>query len=282
VQLERRQVLATGAVALVAAPALNLSAGEPRSVKKLIRPPMSREEHDFLSSCIRCAECMKACPTGILKAAGLEHGLRALWSPVMVANEGYCMEGCNACSQACPTDAIMKYPIEQKYAYKAGTAVFNSSNCISYTEGKYCSECVRVCPTDAIAIKKGWEPNQEDAGSPAPASVKTAGGNPPMAASDDFVGPPSPQPGSKDAGTPSENPTPAYDPTIPAKNQIAGAAADVPAPDGMTPTRPIKVVYDKCVGCGACEFACNQIVYGDTAMILTSAGRATATSLNKK
>ncbi|MGZ3709401.1 MAG: 4Fe-4S binding protein, partial [Bdellovibrionota bacterium] len=221
VQLERRQLLATGAFTILAAPALNLSAGEPASVKKLIRPPMSREEHDFLSSCIRCGECMKACPTGILKPAGLEHGLRALWSPVMVSTEGACQQGCNACSQACPTDAIMKYAVEDKYRYKAGTAVFDSSRCISYTENKYCSECVRACPTNAIEINKGYEP---------------------------------------------------ADPTH---------ASDTPAPAGQLPTRPFHVSYERCVGCGACENSCNQIVFGEPAMKNTSFGRAAPTTLQK-
>jgi ferredoxin len=220
VQLERRQVLMTAAGVLVAAPGLNLSAGEPKSAKTLIRPPMSREEHDFLSSCIRCGECMKACPTGILKPAGIEHGIRALWTPVMVATEGFCQQGCSACSQACPTNAIMKYPIDQKYTYKAGTAVFNSSRCVSFTENKFCSECVKACPTNAIEITAGWKPE-------------------------------------------------------------GGMGSEQPAPAGQTPERPIHVSYDRCVGCGACEFACNQIVYGEPAMTTTSFGRASPTNLTK-
>jgi len=159
VELDRRAFVATAATTLLAVPFARIEAGTPGSEKKLIRPPMSREESDFLSSCIRCGECMKACPTGTLKPAGLEHGLRSLWTPVMTPLEAPCKEGCNACSVACPTDAILKYPIEKKYTFKAGTAVFNPGNCISFTEGKFCSECVRVCPTNAISIKKGWEPN---------------------------------------------------------------------------------------------------------------------------
>ncbi len=235
VALDRRQIVTSAALVLASTPAMQLSAGEPRSSKKLIRPPMSREEHDFLSSCIRCAECMKACPTGILKPAGLEHGLRALWSPVMVATEGYCQEGCNACSQACPTDAILKYPIEQKYSYKAGTAVFDSSRCISYTEDKFCSECVRVCPTNAISIEKGWEPLPG-----APLAVSPVTGK---------------------------------------ARLIGGSGYEKPAPEGQKPTRPIRVEYDSCIGCGACEFACDQIVFGDSAMVTTSAGRAVPTQL---
>jgi len=225
VSLERRQIFATAAMAIIASPALSLAAGEPKSTKSLIRPPMSREEHDFLSSCIRCGECMKACPTGILKPAGFEHGLRALWSPVMVATEGACQQGCNACSVACPTDAILKYDIQDKYKYKAGTAVFNSSQCISYTEDKFCSECVRVCPTNAIEVHKGWVPQAAD-GSP------------------------------------------------------ANHGSEVPAPAGQSPTRPYHVNFDRCVGCGACENACNQIVFGEPAMITTSYGRAIPTKLD--
>ena len=223
VSLERRQVIGTTAAALLAAPALGLSSGDTKSSKYLIRPPMSREEHDFLSSCIRCGECMKACPTGILKPAGLEHGLRALWSPVMVGTEGFCQKGCNACSVACPTDAIMKYPVEQKYTFKAGTAVFESNRCISFTENKFCSECVRVCPTNAIDFTQGWEPPRK--------------------------------PGEEARGN------------------------EMPAPEGQVPTRPTHVNYDKCVGCGACEYACNQIVFGEPAMITTAAGRAVPTKL---
>jgi polyferredoxin len=220
VSLGRREVLGTAAAAVVALPTLKVAGGDPQSAKRLIRPPMSREEPDFLSSCIRCGECMKACPTGVLKPAGLEHGLRALWSPVLTPEEGFCKPGCNACSQACPTDAILKYPVEKKTAYKAGTAVFENSRCISYTEEKFCSECVRACPTQAIEVVKDWEPE---------------GAN--------------------------------------------GRGSEKPAPAGRHPSRPIHVNFDRCIGCGACEFQCNQIVFGKPAMVTTSFGRAMPTTL---
>ena len=219
VSLGRREVLTTTAAVVAATPLLKLSGGGLADTKRLIRPPMSREEPDFLLSCIRCAECMKACPSGILKPAGLEHGLRALWTPVMTPIEGACQKGCNACSQACPTDAIMKYPIEKKYTYKAGTATFLSNNCISYSENKFCSECVRVCPTDAIVSKEDWKP------------------------------------------------------------EGATKGVDYPAPEGRVPTRPIGIRFESCVGCGACEYVCNQIVLGPVAMLTTSFGRAAPTSL---
>jgi ferredoxin len=225
VSLDRRVFLGTAAATVTMTPVLNLAAGLPKSQKSLLRPPLSREEHDFLASCIRCGECMKACPTGVLKPAGFEHGLRALWTPVMVPTEGPCLQGCNACSQACPTDAIMKYPIQEKYSYKAGTAIFSTDRCISYTENKFCSECVRACPTDAINFEKGWEPPPIDG---------------------------------------------------------ISRGSDTPAPKGQKPTRPISINIDRCVACGGCEYSCNQIVYGEPAMITTSFGRASPTSITKR
>ena len=53
----------------------------------------------------------------------------------------------------------------------------------------------------------------------------------------------------------------------------------MPAPEGQIPSRPLHVSYEKCVGCGACENSCNQIVFGEPAMITTSYGRATPTQL---
>jgi len=221
VSLERRSLLTTAALVAASAPTMRLASGATNEQKTLLRPPMSRTERDFLASCIRCTECIKACPTGILKAADFKNGVRALWSPVMVATEGWCKEGCHACSEACPTDAIMKYPIEKKYAFKAGTAVFEFDRCISYTERKFCSECIKVCPTDAIEYSKGWQPE---------------GG-------------------------------------------FSAPGADYPAPNGQKPTRPIHVSFDKCVGCGACEYECNKIVFANPAMITTSFGRGSPTRL---
>jgi ferredoxin len=226
VDLGKRQFIATASFTLLSAPALHMHAGAAGKSKTLLRPPMSREEHDFLVSCIRCEMCIKACPTGILRPAGLEHGLRSLWTPVMQPTEGYCNNSCNACSEACPTDAIMKYSISDKNSFKAGTAVFNSSLCIAYTENKFCNECVRVCPTHAIDIKKGWEPEGE----------KTSG----------------------------------------------AGASELPAPAGQFSSRPLHVSYERCIGCGACEFVCNKIVFGETAMVTTSMGRAVPTTLPAK
>jgi polyferredoxin len=222
VELERRSFVGALGVALTASPTLTLSSGDPSTQKTLIRPPHSREEGEFLSACIRCGECMKACPTGTLKPAGLEHGLRALWTPVLSPQIAACDPSCNACSVACPTTAIQPYALDDKFKVKSGTAVFQSSLCIAHTENKYCNECVRACPTQAIAVQDGWKPDtQVDQG------------------------------------------------------------ADVPAPDGLLSRRPTHVSFERCIGCGACETACNTIVLASPAMKTTSAGRGVTTQLDQ-
>ncbi len=64
-----------------------------------------------------------------------------------------------------------------------------------------------------------------------------------------------------------------------AAGKFVGSSSDRPATQGKTPTRPTKIVFNRCVGCGACENSCNQIVMGEPAMVTTSFGRATLTRL---
>ena len=50
----------------------------------LIRPPGSVEEGEFLKKCIKCDQCINACPTNVLQPATYEEGgLESLWTPVM-------------------------------------------------------------------------------------------------------------------------------------------------------------------------------------------------------
>ena len=62
----------------------------------------------------------------------------------------------------------------------------------------------------------------------------------------------------------------------------ATRGADSPAPEGRLSTRPIHVSFESCIGCGACENACNDVVYGVSAMITTSYGRATPSRIPAK
>jgi NAD-dependent dihydropyrimidine dehydrogenase PreA subunit len=120
---------------------------------KLIRPPGSRAELEFLERCIGCGACMKVCPTGGLQPAMTEAGLEGLWTPVLVPKIGYCEYECNACGQVCPTAAIEPLFLEKKKQVRLGMATFDTSRCIPYALNEPCAVCEEHCPVPDKAIK---------------------------------------------------------------------------------------------------------------------------------
>ena len=117
-----------------------------------IRPPGSVPEHTFPSQCIRCGQCMKACPTNTLQPA-LDWGAGALFSPVVTAGTGPCEPECNACGQVCPTQAILALPMASRHAAKIGTATVLQDRCLAWKDGKACVVCQEVCPYGAVELR---------------------------------------------------------------------------------------------------------------------------------
>ncbi|MFH0944701.1 MAG: 4Fe-4S binding protein, partial [Planctomycetota bacterium] len=142
-----------GAVAGAVTVPLIKSPWRPRRVSKdLIRPPGALAEQEFLSRCVRCAACMRACPTNVLQPALTEAGLDGFWSPVMKFRFGYCQYGCTICSQVCPTGAIQQLPLEEKKKWRLGNAFFDKNRCLPYSLGRECTVCEEHCPTAPKAI----------------------------------------------------------------------------------------------------------------------------------
>jgi len=125
---------------------------------RLIRPPGSAEEADFLAKCIRCGQCMRVCPNNALHPTLLESGLEGIWSPVLIAKIGYCEPTCTLCGEVCPTGAIRKMTVEQKVGNKEtppdriGTAFFDRGRCLPWAMATPCIVCEEWCPTSPKAI----------------------------------------------------------------------------------------------------------------------------------
>jgi MauM/NapG family ferredoxin protein len=119
----------------------------------IIRPPAALKESTFLNRCIRCGNCMKVCPTNALQPVLIEAGARAIWSPRLAADIGYCEYNCTLCSEVCPTGAIKKLPLEKKQKIKLGLAVINKKLCLPWKEKKECIVCEEHCPVPDKAIK---------------------------------------------------------------------------------------------------------------------------------
>jgi MauM/NapG family ferredoxin protein len=157
----RRDFLLAAASGVAAAPLLALNTDLNAGQTSPIRPPGAQDEERFVAACIRCGQCMKACPQNALHPAGFQAGLAGLWTPRIVPVLGYCDYNCisdeqpagNFCSTVCPTGAISRLSPQQKHATPLGTAYFRIDRCIPYVERTNCSVCVEHCPVPQKALK---------------------------------------------------------------------------------------------------------------------------------
>jgi MauM/NapG family ferredoxin protein len=148
----RRQMLAAmgASVAGVA-----LLAAEPitrRQPATLVRPPGAMQT-DFSGLCIRCAACVRVCPTQGLQPTLFEGGAQNLLTPQLVPRLGYCNFGCNACGQVCPTGAIPPLPLEEKQRTPIGLARVDRDRCLPWAYDIPCIVCEESCPVADKAIK---------------------------------------------------------------------------------------------------------------------------------
>ncbi|MFC1504585.1 4Fe-4S binding protein [Spirochaetota bacterium] len=124
-----------------------------REKKTLIRPPGALEEAEFKKRCIRCGNCMKVCPTGVLQPILLESGADGIWTPGFDTAVGYCEYECTLCTEVCPTRAIQPLTIEEKKKEKLGRAMILKEYCLPYAKEEDCQVCEEHCPVHNKAIK---------------------------------------------------------------------------------------------------------------------------------
>lgn len=120
----------------------------------LLRPPGALPEPAFLARCVRCGECMAACPTNTLQPIWLDAGFMALFSPALTPRRGYCSPECRICGAVCPTDAIRELSPKERIWAKTGTAVIYPNRCLAWEQQKSCMVCDEVCPYKAVAFQK--------------------------------------------------------------------------------------------------------------------------------
>lgn len=75
--------------------------------RQRLRPPGALDEKDFLSSCIKCGQCVQVCPVQAIKLADLVDGM-GVGTPYIDAREQACDFSCDAvqCILACPTGSL--------------------------------------------------------------------------------------------------------------------------------------------------------------------------------
>lgn len=146
----RRDVLLIGggAAGALAGLLLRRNAGtEPR-----LRPPGAGTEEEFLAACIRCGQCVQACPTGVLRTSSdvdPGHG-----TPYFAAREKACNlcagESEMKCIAVCPTAALE--PVADRSNVRIGTAVIDPEICLAH-QGVVCRTCWHACPFPDRAIR---------------------------------------------------------------------------------------------------------------------------------
>ena len=159
---KRRQLISTGligaGIAVMSLTGLNSLHEKPGEgqvgAKGLVRPPGAVPETDFLSRCVRCGECMTACPTNTLQPIWFAAGFPALFSPAITPRRGFCDPHCHECGNVCPADAIRPIGKADRIWAKTGTAHIIREKCLAWEFEKNCMVCDEVCPYDAIGFLK--------------------------------------------------------------------------------------------------------------------------------
>jgi len=156
----RRAVL-TGLLAGISIPLLGRLGGQVHKVSdpRLIRPPGSLPEEDFLNLCQRCGLCMKVCPTNVINPTLAEAGMAGFWTPHLIMIQGYCEYTCTLCGNVCPTGAIREISVKEKIErpIRIGSVYVERGRCLPWSGNGPCIVCQELCPTSpkAIYFQKG-------------------------------------------------------------------------------------------------------------------------------
>jgi ferredoxin-type protein NapG len=129
-----------------------------RGAEAHLRPPGAREEADFLAACIKCGQCVEACPFDTLSLASVEQE-QAMGVPYFEPRKIPCyMCEDPPCIDACPTDALIDdTPIEEA---RMGLAVLiDRETCLAF-QGLRCEVCYRACPLIGKAITLDFRPQE--------------------------------------------------------------------------------------------------------------------------
>jgi len=121
-----------------------------RATPFAIRPPGARYEPDFNARCIKCGQCVDACPYDTLKLATADAGI-PIGTPYFIPREIPCYMCTDIpCIAACPTGALDP-ALEDIQGSRMGLAVIDIENCLSW-QGLRCEICFRECPVQGRAI----------------------------------------------------------------------------------------------------------------------------------
>ena len=129
-----------------------------RATPYAIRPPGAHDEPVFNARCIKCGQCVRACPFDTLQLATADAGI-PIGTPYFIPREIPCYMCTDIpCITACPTGAL-DHALEDINAARMGLAVIDAENCLSW-QGLRCEICFRECPVQGKAITVEHHPRR--------------------------------------------------------------------------------------------------------------------------
>jgi len=146
-RLARRLLLAASLGACWAAATRTLR----RTASAPLRPPGAIAEWNFPGACIRCGNCVRACPVGIIGADLGQHGMAGLLAPVLRFEQDYCHEDCTRCMDLCSSGALRQLSAEAKRGTPIGYPRVDMGRCLLGDDHE-CARCRNSCPFEAITL----------------------------------------------------------------------------------------------------------------------------------
>lgn len=140
---------------------------EAKAAPLILRPPGALNEADFLRMCIKCGQCVEACPFDTLHIAKPGDN-KPMGTPFFIPRDVPCYMCTDIpCVPVCPTgaldeDSVSKVVQGEKVLdiekSRMGLAVVDQESCIAFW-GIQCDACYRACPVMDSAITLEYKRN---------------------------------------------------------------------------------------------------------------------------
>lgn len=110
---------------------------------------------DFVAACVRCGQCVQACPYDTLKLATQSTPNNAVGAPYFIARDIPC-EMCEdiPCVVECPSGALDPKLTNIRDSRMGLAVLLDQENCLAW-QGLRCEVCYNICPVlgDAISLE---------------------------------------------------------------------------------------------------------------------------------
>ncbi len=121
-----------------------------------LRPPGAVDDPGFNGVCVRCGNCARVCPSGVIHNSSPRQGWLRSVSPILSFETDYCREDCVRCGEVCPSGALRRIRQDQKSDLRIGHPRIRLSACL-LTDERECSHCRNWCPYGAISYRFNHE-----------------------------------------------------------------------------------------------------------------------------